>query len=228
MSSSRFFRSFRRWIVALVAFLAVLAVAIFALPKSAKACGGGSSYGGGSSGSDGLVIVGATLAIGVVVTDGILGAYDIGKGMSGDHVGKGYAIFETSFAGAQAAGVWLAISESQNTQWSPALVAIAAVPTLLTLHGVLTLATVDWSAEKPKEITPIDPRAVPYGVVPYAPYAPPPPPPPPAPDASSSHDGPSTPPPEDRLRIRFMPTMMPSGVPGNVSMAPGIAAWGVF
>jgi hypothetical protein len=216
----------KRWIVTMVV---AFAMAFFALPKSAKACGGGSAYGGGSSGTDGLVVGAAILAIGVAATDVGMGVYDIGKGMSGEHASKGYAIFETSFAGAQAAGVWLVISESRDVQWSPALVAIAAIPTLLTLHGVLTLTTVDWAAEKQREVTPTDPRAVPYGVVPYAPYAPPPPPAPPPPDASSSSSHDAAPmPPEDRLRIRFMPTMIPSGTPGNVSMAPGVAAWGVF
>jgi len=221
MTVSHSSKRLKKWIVTLVV---AFAVAFFALPKSAKACGGGSVYGGGSSGMNELVVGAAILAIGVAATDVGMGVYDIGKGASGEHTGKGYAIFETSFAGAQAAGVWLVISESRDVQWSPTLVAIAAVPTLLTLHGVLTLATVDWSADKPKEVTPTDPRAVPYGNVPYAPYAPPPPPPPPQPETSSTHDVQ----PEDHLRIRFMPTMIPSGTPGNVSMAPGIAAWGVF
>jgi hypothetical protein len=225
MSTSHSSRGPKKWILSLIV---AFAIAFFALPKSAKACGGGGTYGGGSSGMGALVVVG-TLAVSVAVTDVVLGAYDIGKGASGEHTSKGYAIFETSFAGAQTAAIGVVLASSGgNVQWTPATAAILALPAVLTLHGIVTLATVDWSAEKAREVTPVDPRAVPYGNVPYAPYAPPPPPPPaPQPETSSTHDAPSVAP-EDRMRIRFVPTMIPTGTPGNVSMAPGIAAFGVF
>ena len=115
MRSSRFGKRGKHWIVAVVvAFAAVF----FALPKSAKACASGSSSGGGSSGLDGLVVAVAVVGIGMVATDVGMSVYDVGKGVAGEHTSKGYAIFETSFAGAQAAGVWLVVSESRNIQWS--------------------------------------------------------------------------------------------------------------
>ena len=223
MTASHSSKRLKKWIVTLVV---AFAVALFALPKSAKACGGGSSsggtYGGGTSGMGGLILLG-TAVVGVAVTDVVLGAYDVGKGVSGKPVSKGYAAFETSFAGVQTAaiGVFLTTSDT-HIEWTPATAAILALPAVLTIHGIVTLATVDYDT-KPREVTPVDPRAVPYGNVPYAPYSPPPPPPP-QPETSSTHDVQ----PEDHMRIRFMPTMIPSGTPGNVSMAPGIAAWGVF
>ena len=163
--------------------------------------------------------VGAGVA--VVATDLFLGIYDLQKGMNRGHTSKAYSIFETSFAGAQTIAIVTEASLAKTPQDRMGWSMLAVVPMALTLHGTLTLALVDWS-KTPAESGPIDPRAVPYGVTPYAPYDPPPPPPPPSPtlDLASA--------PEPRVRVRFAPTMFPVDSPSGVSMAPGVAAWGVF
>lgn len=201
--------------------IAVVAIAVFAFTfalasKQAKACGSGSS-----GPSDGALVALAVVGLGVVGADGTFGVYDLVKAGEGEHASKGMAIAETAVAAPQV-GLIAWYWSSQGAQINATSVILSAIPTALFLHGVITLVSVDWSkdaAPNDASTTLIVPNGAPTTgnqVVPattktYAPTVAPP-----------------TPrEPNDRMRIGFAPTMIPTG-PSGRELSPAVMVSGVF
>lgn len=185
----------------------VLVLLVFVAPRRALACGGGGGGSNSSGGSSMLTNIALVAGIGIVAADGTFATYDVVKAAQGEHASKGMAIAEVSLMAPQmlVAGAYVTSETPKTTAgW-----VLSAIPTVMFLHGFITLVSVDWAAE----------RAAPLadGAMLVNPYA-----------TTSTKPEPTVRAPEARMRISFAPTVLPGGTPSAPTMIPGIGAWGAF